>query len=91
MKFNIAIIPPNNICNKAITISEDLYKKGGKFVLGKKTNFSHITLSRFNNSEDFDIETLSKQGFSFIVDKIGIFEFGEHGTNKKSLKEFELQ
>jgi len=57
----------------------------------KEDKLPHITFSRFNDSEVFDIETLSKQDFSFTVDKIGIFELGEHGTNKKLLKECELQ
>jgi len=39
----------------------------------------------------FDIGILPKYDFSFTVDKIGIFELGEHGINKRLLKEFKLQ
>ena len=174
MKYNIAIIPPDILCDKVISISQELYKRGGQFILGNQVNFAHITiahfechddnilksviddsilqldkahafdieqdeyrmnegwvdisfqkngeilalyeimlnilqehncqktsddwegnsphltLSRFVNSKDFDIVTLPKYNFSFRVEKIGIFELGEHGVNKKLLREFEL-
>jgi len=175
MKYNIAIIPPDTLCDQVISISQELYKMGGQFVLGNQVNFAHITiahfecydenvleriidenvsqldkihafnikqdeyrmnngwvdisfqkiseilslyeivlntlqkynckktsddwecnaphltLSKFANSKDFDIATLPKHDFSFIVEEIGIFELGEYGTNKKLVKEFKLQ
>ena len=54
-------------------------------------NLPHITFSKFDSSKDFNIETLPKYDFSFIVDRIGVFELGEHGTNKKLLKQFSLR
>ncbi len=176
MKYNIAIIPPEDICNRAISISQNLFEYGGIFKLGKKINFphvtighlecsdeiflgsiinntqkitkqinkfdivqdkydiyknewvfvsfmlsnalrdveqqiknilminniektskdfddfpAHITFSRMSIDDVFDIGILPKYDFSFTVDKIGIFELGEHGINKRLLKEFKLQ
>ncbi len=175
MKYNIAIIPPDNICKKSISVSEMLHKRGGKFLLGNKTNFAHITfahfecfdvktlsnivddfeqwinkrspfnieqykyrlndgwidisfeigeellliyktvfdilqknncqktsdnwddnlphitLSKLEDDTNFNIETLPKYDFSFNVDRIGIFELGGYGTNKKLLKYFILE
>ncbi len=54
-------------------------------------NLPHITFSKFDSSEDFDIEALPKYDFSFIVDRIGVFELGDYGTNKKLLKQFSLK
>ena len=52
---------------------------------------AHLTFSRMSVNDIFDASVLPKYDFSFTVDKIGIFELGEHGTNKKLLKEFKLQ
>ena len=54
-------------------------------------NSPHITLSRLNKDKNFNIKTLPKYDFSFIVNEIGFFELGEHGTNKRLLKKFELK
>ncbi len=54
-------------------------------------NLPHITFSKFDSNGDLNIETLPKHDFSFIVDRIGVFELGDYGTNKKLLKEFSLR
>ena len=42
--FNIVILPPKNISQKAISISKKLRVKGGLFTLGNKVYFPHVTL-----------------------------------------------
>lgn len=176
MKYNISIILPKNICKYAVSISNQLSKDGGVFVLGKEVNFPHITIAHFecsnqiiieaiidsmqknaqknnhfniiqdkydiyknewifvsfmlnnklqklekcmidilkkndcektskyfsefpahitfsrkNAGDVIDIDELLKYDFSFEVNKLGLFELGEHGTNKKLLKSVILQ
>lgn len=42
--YNIVIIPPADISQKAIRISRELKKEGGLFALNGKTNFPHSTI-----------------------------------------------
>lgn len=43
-RYNIAIIPPAAVTQKAISTSVHLKKSGGVFVLNKRNHFPHITL-----------------------------------------------
>ena len=53
-------------------------------------NAPHITFSRMLDGEQFNLSVLPECDFSFEVSVISLFERGEHGVNKKSLKRFEL-
>ena len=57
----------------------------------RQKNAPHITFSKMSKNDIFDINMLPKYNFSFTVNRIELFERGEHGTNKRLLKEFKLQ
>ena len=52
MKYNISITVSNDVCKKAINVSEMLAKHGGRFTLGMEENFPHITIAHFSCVDD---------------------------------------
>jgi hypothetical protein len=50
--FDIVLIPPKDICRKAVFVSKQLQKKGGLFTLDGIHYFPHITLLAAEFSQD---------------------------------------
>lgn len=50
----------------------------------------HLTFSRLKESDEGILDRLPADDFSFLVDRIGLFELGEHGVCTKLIHEFVL-
>lgn len=64
MKYNIAIIPPKNVCDNSILLSEIVVKNGGVFSLGDKINFPHISVAQFKCDDDNNLNNIVKDVFN---------------------------
>ncbi len=75
--YNIAIIPPKNIGDKAVALSRHLKKHGGSFTLNQKDHFPHLTLYM----TEFPVKNLSlvKQELQSLASQTHSFQVSSKG------------